>query len=188
MRLNLLLWDVESDMNLGLAIRDCYMLGNGLVHLKVYDPRKVMKMKSYTIQRFSSYTLDHYKDIEVFEDIDAAIQYLETYENRVICTSPEEETAADINHFEFKNNDLLVFGNEFHGIPDEALRYATERVIIPMYGSVYDRPDLGGKVRNVGVQRCHGLSTVVSLCLFLAVDGLTGFKDWRNTFRTPRIF
>ena|SRR5436190_1617764 len=188
MRLNVLLWEVESDMNVGLIIRACYMLGYRLIHLKVYDRYSIFKTKSDGILRFSSYIGDNYPDIEVFAEEEPALGYLSSYKSRIIATTPKEQRAISLTDFTFEDKDLIVFGNEFHGLSDEVLQFATHRLVIPMYGHVYDRIDLDGKVANVGSQRCHSLCASAGITLYEAVRQLTNFKKWRDTIQEPLDF
>jgi tRNA(Leu) C34 or U34 (ribose-2'-O)-methylase TrmL len=151
MKLTVLLWDVESGMNLGLAVRTCYMLGHGVIGLKIFDPQDRMKLKANDVRLFSSYTVDYYGDIEISTALDAMLRFVEFYTGRVVCACNDEKASIDLDHFTFCDNDLVVFGNEYHGIPEAVMKRANEKIVIPMYGSNYIySPRLGGKTAEGG--------------------------------------
>jgi tRNA(Leu) C34 or U34 (ribose-2'-O)-methylase TrmL len=182
MSLHVFLWDVEFTMNLGIIIRTCHVLGDDLVSLAVFDPRGLFATRRKEVQRFSSFAVDHYQRLHIVDTRQAALEWLRAYQGRILYASPDEESAHDIDQQDFQPDDLLLFGNEFYGVPEEVLRLADAQFIIPMYGPVYHRPDLDGKVTNVGTQRCLNLSSSVAIALFVALWQLTGFQDWRASF------
>lgn len=187
MNLKILLWDVMFDFNLGFAIRDIYMLGDGLLDLIVFDPRHLLTEKVESVTRYSGFAIEHYTALSTIDGEDSALDFVQSYPNRIVCAVPEEE-ANDVNDFEFYPDDLIVFGNEHRGIPDSVTELAHKKIVIPMYGSVYPRPDFGGKVSNVGTQRCLSLHTSISIILYVAVRNLTQFENWRTTFNTQMKF
>ncbi len=188
MNLKVLLWDVMFDFNLGFAIRDIYMLGNGLLDLIVYDSRHLLTEKIESVTSYSGFAIEHYSALSSMSREESALEYVRSYPNRIVCAVPDEEEAKDVNDFKFHRDDLLVFGNEHRGIPGNVSKIAHEKIVIPMYGSVYSRPDFGGKVSNVGTQRCLSLHTSISIILYVAVRNLTQFEDWRTTLITPMRF
>ena len=187
MNLKILLWDVMFDFNLGFAISDIYMLGNGLLDLIVFDPRHLLIDKIESVTQYSGFAIEHYKTLSPMNREEVALKYIQSYPNRIICTVPDEE-ATDVNDFDFLHNDLIIFGNEHHGIPTHISKLAHKKIVIPMYGSVYSRPDFDGKVTNVGIQRCLSLHTSISIIVYIAVRNLTHYEDWRATFYTPFNF
>ena len=80
----------------------------------------------------------------------------------------------------YEPNYLLIFGNEFSGIPAEHMQRSDARIVIPMLGQGYDRPDPSGLLTNPAKQRCLALSASISIVLFHAVQQLTGFRGWRD--------
>jgi hypothetical protein len=64
-------------------------------------------------------------------------------------------------------------------LPDEVSALANHRIVIPMFGRPYARPDLAGKLRRVGSQRCLGVSASLSIILYIALNQTTNHKDWR---------
>lgn len=188
MKLKIFLWDVMFDFNLGFAIRDIYMLGNGLLDLVVFDPRHLLTDKKESVTRYSGFAVEHYENLSRLDSEEAAVNYIQSYPNRIICTIPDEKVATDVNNFNFLPNDLIIFGNEHYGIPSHIAQLAPKKIIIPMYGSVYSRPDFDGQVTNVGIQRCLSLHTSISIVMYLAVRNLTHYEDWRTTFHDPFDF
>ena len=176
------------DFNLGFAIRDIYMLGNGLLDLTVFDPRQILIREAQNVISYSGYASEHYKNLVRLDNEETALNYLQSYSGRLIYAVPDETNAVDVDKFQFLNEDLIVFGNEHYGIPEKAEMFADEKIIIPMYGSVYTRPDFDGQVTNVGIQRCLSLHTSISIILYLAVRCLTKHENWRESYKTPINF
>jgi len=186
--LKIMLWDVMFDFNLGFAIRDIYMLGNGLLDLVVFDSRHLLTDKIESVTRYSGFAIEHYTALSSMSKEDSALEYIQSYPNRIVCAVPDEDEANDVNDFEFYHDDLIMFGNEHSGIPISVSELAHKKIVIPMYGSVYPRPDFGGKVSNVGTQRCLSLHTSISIIVYTAVRNLTQYEDWRTTFYTQMEF
>ena len=181
MRLNILLWDVASDMNIGLAIRDCYILGGGIIHLLIFDPSEIVQQKQDGIRRFSSYASDHFHQTSVFRTPDDALEAARATGGRLLGTTPHETNATDLSTFMFRDGDVIAFGNEYVGLPQEFLAQCELSLVIPMFGRAYLRPDAQGRIHGNGVERCHSLATSISVTTFLAVQQLTKFANWRRT-------
>ena len=150
------------------------MLGDGLVSLIVFDPTDVLSRKAETVRRFSSFAIDHCRKLQVIPCLSEANSLLQGHKGRRICTTPDEVGGTDIGRFAFRQDDLLIFGNEFRGLPQDILAQGHHRVFIPMRGPAYERPDLGGKVRGVGTQRCLGVSASIAIFLYVALNQVPG--------------
>jgi tRNA G18 (ribose-2'-O)-methylase SpoU len=176
MKIHLVLWDVEYSLNIGLAIRDCYMLGDGVVDLTLFDPRGVAASNAEEVRRFSSYALDHFGSFNTITDQKKAKSWLEKQKGNIIATVPNEERAIDLRMYPFGNDCVILFGNEFQGLPPEILDLADSTVVIPMMGKVYARPDPTGKIVGNGQQRCLGLSACIPIVLFSALSKVGAYR------------
>ncbi|MEO0897592.1 MAG: TrmH family RNA methyltransferase [Bacteroidota bacterium] len=122
--------------NLSSIIRTAEFYGLKRVYL--YDHFGLMKEPTSKKQRadmahmarvWTAGALDHI-EIEVIID-DAS--FLQNYTGRVVGTLVDP-TATPLPSFDFKENDLLVFGNERDGLPEELLPFLEEKVYIPQRG------------------------------------------------------
>ncbi|MCH2021593.1 MAG: TrmH family RNA methyltransferase [Saprospiraceae bacterium] len=71
-----------------------------------------------------------YVEIIKIEDVDA---FLSNYSGRKVATILDED-AQHLNNFEFKLNDLIIFGSEKEGIPEHLIANVEETVYIPSLG------------------------------------------------------
>lgn len=183
MSITVVLWELASDMNLGLVVRACYVLGQGRVRLAVYDPNEVTIRCRESIRRFSSYATDHFKDLQLLATEHEARSMLAAADGRTIVATPDELDSVDLMDFRFAPRDRIVFGNEYHGLPSDLVAAAEHRVTIPMYGLAYERPDHEGRITGVGTQRCLSLISSVSIVLYAALLETAGYRDWKQSDR-----
>jgi tRNA (cytidine/uridine-2'-O-)-methyltransferase len=90
-------------------------------------------------------------------DLDAFLGLQRRQGGRLLALSSQAERSYSDQRYE--HGDWLLFGRETDGLPQEALLAATERLTIPMSGSL----------RNGGGVRSLNLSVAVGVVLFEAI-------------------
>ena len=109
------------------------------------------------------------------------MSWLETKRGNIIATVPDKDGAEDIMTFDFADGCVVMFGNEFHGLPTDIMDLADSKAVIPMRGKAYPRPDSTGKIVGIGKQRCLGLSACVPIVLFHALNKMGVYHGWNGT-------
>eukprot|EP01119_Soliformovum_irregulare_P003079 TRINITY_DN1337_c0_g1_i3.p1 TRINITY_DN1337_c0_g1~~TRINITY_DN1337_c0_g1_i3.p1 ORF type:complete len:318 (-),score=49.70 TRINITY_DN1337_c0_g1_i3:38-991(-) len=117
----------RSGINIGQIMRTSYILG--LDKFFYYDPQSFWKDEetAANIKRFSrgacnAPTIEEVKDVKSF---------LQNYKGRKIATALSRNSVPAYS-FEFKEGDLILFGNEIHGIPTDIVDMTDHQIIIPM--------------------------------------------------------
>ena len=173
-----MLWSLDSEINLGQIVRHCYTLGHRVVFLHIFDPQRVIERNLDAVRRFSNYSLDRYENLKIYSEMPLATEVLDLHHGRVICFAPDEQ-AVPVHEFSFQDGDLLIFGNEYTGLPPSVLSRAAHKVVIPMLGRAYPHPNPTGKATHIGTQRCLGVSAAVTIAVYASVLHVTGYRDWR---------
>jgi len=175
---HIFLWSIVSAMNLGQIIRSCYVLGNEVVTLSIFDHYGVYRQQLHLIDQFSSFYSDRYPDVQIYNSEEQACARIKLHTGRVIRTTVEQSSATRLDRFTFRSNDMVIFGNEQTGLPPTAVACANEALIIPMLGEPYMR--LESSATGVAPQCCLGLSASVAIVLFTALRDINGFHAWHN--------
>ena len=87
--------------------------------------------------------------------IDDVNTFLSNYPGRKVATILDQD-AQHLNDFEFKPNDLIIFGSEKEGIPDHFIDNVEESVYIPSLGNT---PCLNVAV-TFGIVIHHALNSI----------------------------
>ena len=118
--------------NLCAIARTLEVLGQREVH--VFDPWRLVR------DRYGKARSRQMRDVSggAFEKIqwarvDDPGSFLRTFSGRVVATGAEP-SATELTSFSFREDDLLVFGGESQGLPQEVVALAGACVTIPSHG------------------------------------------------------
>jgi len=175
MGVNHLTVDVGSPRNLGAIIRTINVLCGKSSKLFIYDPRDRLVTDIEEIKLTSTELVDK-NEHEVVKDI--AI-FLENYKGRIVKTDLSED-AVPLPEFRFKEDDLILYGNENRGYLNKALEKvpgvyenADCSIKIPMLGENHPLPDRGKVVHpNHGEELNMNVNTVVAIVAYAALEQL----------------
>lgn len=127
-RASLLLYDLQSPINLGMILRvaETFQIG-----VSIYDPRSVVvdEGKAKTISDFACGALQRagYEQIT-----DAAMLLQRPRKTRRLIATSIEVDAQPIETFRFQAGDMIAVGNEYDGLPDDLVASADASVRISM--------------------------------------------------------
>jgi tRNA G18 (ribose-2'-O)-methylase SpoU len=117
---------VSSPENVGCIVRTMVGLGihNLIIDEASTDPyiRRCIRVSMGNVFR----TKIHYS-----KNIQASLNELKQKGHRIIVTSAQK-AAINLNDFEFKSSDVIVFGSEGHGVTPEVLSLADKSIFIPI--------------------------------------------------------
>ena len=175
MGINHLTVDLGSPHNLGRIIRTVHVLGGKKSRLYIYDPRKICETYIADV-RLASVDLVDRHDYEIVKDIAG---FLNSYDGRIIKTDLSED-AVPLPEFRFKENDLILYGNENRGYLNKALEKVPGvyenvdcSVEIPMLGENHALPDRGKVVHpNHGEMPNLNVAEVVAIVAYSALEQL----------------
>jgi tRNA G18 (ribose-2'-O)-methylase SpoU len=124
---NFLLDNLQSPINIGKVARvaEVFMMG-----MYINDPRNILQSNENiaTIQDHSCGAWQRKKYNKVTDIIDFVKNY---NTGRVIATTLSDE-AIRMHDFEFCQNDLIVFGNEYDGIKSEIIEHSDAKIYIAL--------------------------------------------------------
>jgi len=135
--MNVLLHAPQYRPNLSSMIRSAEFYGLDTVY--IYDEHRLLLPPTHSKKAradmahmakvWTAGAID-YVTIHKVEDVP---HFLEDYEGRKIATLLDE-SATHLNEFVFEQDDLLIFGNEKVGLPEEILPLVDKTVYIPALG------------------------------------------------------
>ncbi len=135
--MNVLLVAPEYRPNLSSMIRSAEFYG--LERVYIYDAnnlllppthsKKARADMAHMAKVWTAGAIDHIA-IEKIEDLAA---FLERYAGRKVATLVDEK-ANTLNNFQFEADDLLLFGSEKAGLPEDTLHLLDHSVYIPAIG------------------------------------------------------
>jgi len=140
--------DVGSPYNLAELIRLSHVTGGDASQLYFFDPRKLLNKPDFkeiiNIMTVGIPESPHYMPHIIEPDLE---EFFSTYPGRIIATDITP-SAIPLPNFEFYENDLILIGNENHGLlPSSNLRlpvsfnsYLDKTLIVPMMGHAWDMP------------------------------------------------
>jgi tRNA G18 (ribose-2'-O)-methylase SpoU len=127
LRLELLLYALQSPINLGMILRVAETYGVRVAihdrHGVLDDPDKVATMEDFSCGAAERWGFQRIDDT-------AALERLRTG-RRLIATSIEADSRALSDH-RFQPADLIVLGNEYDGLPDDVVATADLTLWVPM--------------------------------------------------------
>ncbi len=150
--LQIALWEPEIPPNTGNVARLCAATGTAL-HL---IGRLGFRLDDRSLRRAG---VDYWNSVEVHRhDTLAAFEAAQSAQ-RIYCFSAR--TGERYTSVRYRRGDVLLFGGESHGLPDEVLRRHTGRVVtIPMAGTA---------VRSLN------LATAVGIALYETLRQIEGW-------------
>lgn len=121
-------YNVQSPINLGQSMRACEMFH---IWMAVHDGYKILEDedKLKTLNDFSTGASSRLKDYSIGD--------FENYENarrkqgRFIVNYFDED-AVEVDHFEFKDHDTILIGNEYDDLDPKIIERADAKVYIPL--------------------------------------------------------
>ncbi len=122
----LLVWDVQSPINLGMILR----VAEGFaIPVDVWDPRGVLldKSRARTVSDFACGALERPNTRILASEPTPGRQA-----GRFIATALDEVDPVSLPDFEFRETDLVAVGNEYDGLPKAVIAKADIVVHIPM--------------------------------------------------------
>lgn len=125
--IRLLLWNIQSPINLGMLLRvaETYRIAVAALGADrvLADPDR-----NAIASDFACGALQR-RGFEALADAAAAKDWRGP--SRLVATSIEQE-AAPLPDFRFQPGDVVVLGNEYDGLPDDVVAAADQKIIIPM--------------------------------------------------------
>lgn len=175
MIINCFIYNLNYSLNIGEIIRTSHVLAGKSGKLYFYDPNGVFKNNKEEINKFSC-NIDSLKE---FELISNPIKFLDSYKGRIIGTDMSSKSKS-LTEFKFKDKDLIIFGNERVGIPNEILNICDDYLIIPMNGSPYIKKDYhkGKEIKGVGEYPTLKTSIAHAIILYNALEQAEKFKNF----------
>ena len=112
--------------NVGTIIRTCVCFD---VELHIIEPCGF----PFDIQRVKKSALDYFDKARIFRHS----SFEEFYENEIMQKNQRlvlasTKASQDYREFSFERNDVLMFGRESAGVPDDVALKADHRIFIPM--------------------------------------------------------
>ena len=159
--MEIVLFEPEIPPNTGNVARLCAVTGT---RLHLIEPLG-FKLEDRYLKRAG---LDYWPHVQmdVWKDMDAflADRARTRAQARIVATS-SKKGGTPLHHFAFQPDDILVFGPETRGLPEQVFELAQHRVRIPMLK---------------GRGRCINLSTSCGIVLYqaLAASGAMEGEDW----------
>lgn len=112
----------------------------GLNKVYIYDANNLMlppthskKARADMAHMAKVWTAGAIDFVEIIKIEDVAT-FLENYNGRKVATLVDE-TAQHLNNFQFESEDLLIFGSEKEGLPEDILPLIDKGVYIPALGN-----------------------------------------------------
>lgn len=131
--MQVLVYAPEDFNNICVLSRTLEVLGVGACF--VYDPHCLIRPrygKSYG-RRLRTVSAGAFFRIR-FERVTRPVEFIEGYAGRSIAAVPDQ-SAASLYDFGFDGDDLIVFGSEGHGLPEDVLEACDMRLTIPQRGA-----------------------------------------------------
>ena len=121
---------LQSPVNIGRILRTCEVFQ---VNVGISDTHDILKDKEKrkTVSDFACGALDR-TDIWSVGDLNkkSTLQNLKK-KGRIIATCIGQK-AVELPDFKFKENDMIIIGNEYDGLPLELIKQADAKLYIPM--------------------------------------------------------
>ena len=135
--MNVLLHAPQYRPNLSSMIRSAEFYGLNTVYIfdannLMLPPTQSKKARAEMAHMARVWTAGAIEFVEIIKIEDTAA-FLDSYNGRKIATLVDEN-AQHLNDFQFETNDLLIFGNEKEGLPQDLLPLIDKRVYIPSLG------------------------------------------------------
>jgi len=115
--------NVYSNHNLSAIIRSADAVNVGKVFYR--------HQQSQTLNDNITMGAHHWVFNEYIDDVEEFYKQMDNYQ--IVVTSLDEDS-VDFREVDYTIPTLVVFGNEVEGISEISKKYATKKVIIPMYG------------------------------------------------------
>ena len=135
--MNVLLHSPQYRPNLSSMIRSAEFYGLKTVY--IYDANNLMlpptqskKARAEMAHMARVWTAGAIEFVEIIK-IEDVITFFRDYKGRKIATILDEN-AEHINNFKFDSNDLIIFGSEKEGLPNDLLPEIDKSVYIPSLG------------------------------------------------------
>jgi tRNA G18 (ribose-2'-O)-methylase SpoU len=137
MSVNLLLHSPQYRPNLSSMIRSAEFYGLTKVYIidannLLRPPSESKKARAEMEKMARVWTAGAIEFVEIIKIEDLKL-FLAEYEGRKIATLVDE-SARNLNEFQFQEGDLLIMGSEKEGLPEEVLPLLDQAVYIPALG------------------------------------------------------
>ncbi|MDO8656033.1 MAG: TrmH family RNA methyltransferase [Nanoarchaeota archaeon] len=173
--INHLLYDLGNPANIGGIIRLIHVLGGKDSHLYIFDPRANLTTYEREISKASTGLYPNPK-VNQIDNIDT---FLNGYQGRKIATQITPR-ATKLTYFKFQLNDLVIYGNENRGIPQQIIDQAQESIIIPMLGQTYRLPRPDRPVaENYGEHPNLNVAHAAAIIAYEALKQTGSFEDFK---------
>lgn len=162
-KIRTMLENPKIEGNIGTILRNIYCFDAGLLLLPSSIKEKIRINKITGASGTSSKVAYEY-----FGNVEG---YLRNYAYRKIgfVCQQDASNATPITEFDFKDNDLLIFGNEANGLTTKCISHCDELITIPIL-----KPE---SCLNVGIAHGIGLYEVFRQKLERGERQLPEFKD-----------
>lgn len=127
--MELIAHNIRSLFNVGAFFRNADAFGVSKMYLSGYTatpPRDEISKVALGAENTITW--------EKESDIDALMARLQSEGKRIIAFEAEQ-TFQPISSFQFKESDVLLFGNEPDGLPEDILNKVDAKLYIPMHGN-----------------------------------------------------
>lgn len=130
----LFLYDIQSPINIGMILR----VGEQFqIPVAIYDKRNIMKDENKVkwISDFSCGAINRTQP-EYTESFNA---FQQKHRGRIIATC-FNKTTVPLQNFKFKEDDIILFGNEYDGLPKDLIENADAGLYIPLPPGFFPKP------------------------------------------------
>lgn len=130
----LFLYDIQSPINIGMILR----VGEQFqIPVAIYDKRNIMKDENKVkwISDFSCGAINRNPP----ECAESFYAFKQKHRGRIIATCLNK-TAVPLHNFEFKEDDIILFGNEYDGLPKNLIENADACLYIPLPSGFFPKP------------------------------------------------
>ncbi len=127
LQLELLLYGLQSPINIGMILRVCETYG---FRVSIYDEHRVLEdsAKLATISDFACGAMTRWG----FYTIKDKAELTGMFRGRRLIATSIERTAVSLADHRFESGDAYVLGNEYDGLSEDFLREADLLLTIPM--------------------------------------------------------
>ncbi|NDE90399.1 MAG: hypothetical protein EB059_04565 [Alphaproteobacteria bacterium] len=135
MNVSLLLYDLQSPVNLGQILR---VAETFQIPVQVYDPRSILTDANHypTISDFSCGAYDRLTSARLLN----AERLKDTLQSKRIIATALTDKAITLPQYVFQDGDVILLGNEYDGLPQSVMDNAAEKLYIPLPSANLPKP------------------------------------------------
>jgi len=130
----LFLYDLQSPINIGMILR----IGEQFqIPVAIYDKRNIMKDEN-KVKQISDFSCGSINRTQP-EYVESFNIFKEKHCGRIIATCLNK-IAEPLQNFKFKEDDIILFGNEYDGLSKDLIENADACLYIPLPPGFFPKP------------------------------------------------